>query len=106
MDGVWARGGDAGTKPAGVLGVAAGHKRGCFLVPYPDIADFVLTYTDGFDQRPDSIAHHSEDDRDAPGDQRFDNDISCGPVWSMVDGFGWGSIAAASWAVLALAATA
>src|ERR1700735_1510045 len=52
MDSAWARSGDAGTKLAGMLGEAAGHKGGCFLVPYADITDFVLTYTDGLDQRP------------------------------------------------------
>jgi hypothetical protein len=63
-----------------MLGEAARHEGGRFFVANPYELDFILSFSDSFDDRIDSVPDHSEDMRSAPFDERGDQNIRRGLI--------------------------
>ena len=60
------------------LGPGAGHEGGRFFMPNLNEADLVLMLAQSFDDAVDAIAGYSEDGIDAPVEQSFNQNVTCG----------------------------
>src|ERR1700735_4102589 len=80
MDRAGPGGADAYAKPAGMFGKTRGHEGSGLFVADADVANPVLAFAQGFDQRIDAVADDAEGVGSAPIDQRLDDDIGGGLI--------------------------